>query len=139
MKISFMPIFVATATACLSLASTAVANDDVMGKWFVVQEIGGLPQPTWLTVKSLEHGKSGAASINYSKPRECSFAFEYGGFVSGSHIFYYEGSNGFNFCQENYQKKPTLKLKISSDGNLIYEMSTSTQVIERGLLKRGGN
>lgn len=115
----------------------ALAEDDVMGKWFTVQEINGLPQPTWLIVKGLEHGKSSAAIIEYSKPRQCNLQFEYGGLTSAGHVFYIDGWNG-GYCAEIGQKKPILRLKISSDGNLIYEISSQSQAFEKGILKRGG-
>lgn len=118
--------------------SPAAAEDDVKGKWFNTFEVNGLPQPVWISIAHLDHGKDQAARLQYSKPRDCYVSFEYGGEAAGFHVFYMSGYGG-DVCYANFvsnRKQTVLRVRLSPDANLIYDVMVDGKTAEKGLLKR---
>jgi hypothetical protein len=122
----------------LAMVSPAAAEDDVKGKWFNTFEVNGLPQPVWISIVHLDHGKDQAAKLQYSKPRNCYVAFEYGGEAAGFHVFYMSDYGG-DFCYAtfaNNRKQTVLRVRLSPDANLVYDLMVDGKTAEKGLLKR---
>jgi hypothetical protein len=115
----------------------ASAEDDVKGKWFNTFEVNGLPQPVWITVDHLDHGRDKGAQLVYSKPRDCFVNFEYGGEASGRHVFY-RTSSPSGYCYDTFSRGRNVVLRawLSPDANLIYDLMVDGKVIEKGFLKR---
>ncbi len=114
---------------CVCLATPAAANE-IAGKWSGMLRVNNLPQPFWLDIKSTQPGKRDAARLSFSRPRNCYIKFEYGGFLDGVHVFYYEDASGFCY---KHGVNGQLLVKTTSNGNLSYELKRGSELVEGGI------
>lgn len=121
------------------VVSLPVNAQSVLGTWQGTQIDNGLPIVVDIEVTQLGL-KDRSSSLSYASPRKCKVSLEYAGEVDKEHIFYVYDLTGKTWCY--YTVKPSggkysiVKMKLSDNGGLIYEIFKDGSRIEGGALKR---
>ena len=120
-----------------SLPCFSQAADSVIGKWRGSQIQDGLPVVVTIEIKELTLGDR-STILGYALPRQCKVVFEYAGAHGGNDIFYVSQTNSSTWCAKNLKAKGShLKVKVSEDGDLLYELFKGAAArVEGGVIKR---
>ena len=122
----------ASAALVFWLATVLSAQSaDISGKYEGLVLVDGLPQPVFFDVKNASPGGQ-YNNMQFSRPRNCTIFWEFGGEVDGEYFFYDHGSDG-GWCDKFENGKQAVLKLIPVNGREVKVELSSGQKVEQSI------